>query len=103
MASQPVYADKHLSTSSSRFHIIIITHSWEYTCTNSVHIIIEYSCHADVEDDNTVILGLTADELTALVSGIVVFILILVTLLLLLIVCLVMWRRRRAGGKGMHW
>jgi hypothetical protein len=57
----------------------------------------------DVEDDSTVALGLSADELTALLAGIVVLILILVTLFLLLIVCLVMWRRRRAGGKGMHW
>ena len=65
-----------------------------------MHIIVLY-CLADVEDDSTVALGLTADELTALLSGIVVLILILVTLLLLLIVCLVMWRRRRAGGKSM--
>lgn len=58
---------------------------------------------ADEEDEEpTVILGLTADKLAGISTGIFVFILLLITLLLIIIVALTLRKRKLGGGrKGM--
>ena len=56
-------------------------------------------CCSDVEEEErTVALGLTADQLTGLVAGIVVLIILLAAFIVLVCTCVIIARRRRKVG-----